>query len=88
MRYRIAFTDPAQREFDQLPRHVQKRAARWIDLLAQDPRREGTKKLVGIGELRRVHASKDYVIVYVIRDKEVLVLIVRVAHRKEVYRGL
>ena len=88
MRYRIAFTARADREIDELPRHIQKRVARWLDLLADDPRREGTKKLAGPSELRRVHASKDYVIVYAVRSREVLVLIVRVAHPREVYRGL
>ena len=88
MRYQIAFTPQAQKEFDGLPRHVQRRLVRWFDLLAEDPRREGTKKLQGQGELRRVHASKDYVIVYLVRNKQVLVLIVRVGHRKDVYRGL
>ena len=88
MPYRVAFTAAAEKDLAELPRHVQKRIARWLDLLADDPRREGTKKLEGQGELRRVHASKDYVIVYAIRKREVLVLIVRVAHRKEVYRRL
>ena len=88
MRYRLAFTDRAQKELADLPTHIQKRIARWFDLLADDPRREGTKKLQGRMELRRVHASKDYVIVYTVRDKEVLVLVVRVAHRREVYRGM
>ena len=86
--YRLAFTPRAERELAELPRHVQRRIARWLDLLAADPRREGTKKLEDHEGLRRVHASKDYVIVYTVRDREVLVLIVRVAHRREVYRGL
>jgi mRNA interferase RelE/StbE len=81
-------TARAEKDLSDLPRHVQQRIARWFDLLADDPRREGTKKLEGHGELRRVHASKDYVIVYLVRRKEVLVLIVRVGHRREVYRGL
>jgi len=88
MQYRIAFTPMADRELADLPREVQRRIARWLDLLAQDPRREGTIKLQGHGELRRVHAGRDYVIVYCVRDAEVLVLIVRVGHRKDVYRGL
>ena len=88
MRYRIAFTTRAEKEFGKLPDHIRKRVARWFCLLADDPRREGTKKLEGPSELRRVHASKDYVIVYAVRDKEVLVLVVRVGHRREVYRGL
>ncbi len=88
MRYTVALTPRAEKELDALPRHVQKRIARWIDLLADDPRREGTAKLEGHGGLRRVHASKDYVIIYTIHAKRVLVLILRIAHRKEAYRGL
>ena len=88
MRYRVAFTAQAERQLDDLPRHVQKRVARWLELLAQDPRRDGTKKLQGHPDLRRVHAARVYVIVYVVRDKDVLVLVVRVAHRKDVYHGL
>jgi len=44
--------------------------------------------LEGHPELRRVHVGKDYVVVYTIRGKEILVLVVRVGHRKGVYRRL
>lgn len=88
MPYRLELTPRAEAELDRLPRHIQRRVARWLDLLADDPRRPGTKRLEARPELRRVHASKDYVIVYVVRHREVLVLVVRVAHRKDVYRGL
>lgn len=88
MHYRMALTPEAEREFEALPRHIQRRVARWLDLLAQDPHREGTRKLAGQEGLCRVHASKDYVILYVVRGREVLVLVVRIAHRREVYRGL
>jgi len=86
--HRIAFTRRSAKELEGLPRQIQKRVARWLGLLSEDPRRQGTRKLEGHPELRRVHASKDYVIVYTIRDRDVLVLVVRVAHRKEAYRGL
>jgi len=76
MAYRIAFTPKAADEFRDLPRTAQRRVLRWLDLVAEDPHRPGTKQLVGRPELRRVHASKDYV------------LVVRVAHRKDVYRRL
>lgn len=88
MAYRVGFTVQAAKELEELPRHIQRRIARLLVLLADDPRREGTKKLEGHAELRRVHASKDYVIVYSVRDKEMLVLIVRVAHRRDAYRRL
>ncbi len=88
MTYRVELTPKARRELTSLPRHVQKRIVRWLDLLAEDPRRTRTKQLEGRAELRRVHAGKDYVIVYTIQQKQVLVLVVRIAHRKEVYRKL
>jgi len=86
--YRIEFAAKAADELRRLPTPVQRRVARWIDLLADDPRRLGTKQLEGRPELRRVHASKDYVIVYTIVQRRLLVLVVRVAHRKGVYRRL
>jgi mRNA interferase RelE/StbE len=86
--YRIELTPRAADEFRDLPRPAQSRILRWLDLLSDDPRRPGTKQLVGRPELRRVHASKDYVIVCATAEKRLLVLVVRVAHRKDVYRGL
>ena len=88
MAHRIELTPKAADEFRALARPAQARVLRWLDLLAEDPRRPGTQPLVGRPDLRRVHASKDYVVVYTIYEKQVLVLVVRVAHRKEVYRGL
>jgi mRNA interferase RelE/StbE len=88
MAYQVNFTSSADKEFVSLPRHVQARLKRRIDLLATDPRGSGSKKLSGYPNLWRVHASKDYVVVYSIWDEEIVVLVVRVAHRREVYRGL
>jgi len=88
MAWRVELTSRAAGELEALPKHVRKRIVRWLDLLADDPRREGTKKLEGRGELRRVHASKDYVIVYTLLKRRILVLVIRIAHRKDAYRGL
>ena len=88
MAYRVEFIPRAAREFQLLPAHVQRRVVRWLELLAEDPRRAGTKQLGGRPEFRRVHAGKDYVIVYAIVQGRLLVLVLRVAHRNEAYRGL
>jgi mRNA interferase RelE/StbE len=86
--YHVEFTSKAADELRHLPKPVQNRVARWIALLADDPRRIGTKQLEGHPGLRRVHASKDYVIVYAVHEGRLLVLVVRLSHRKEAYRGL
>lgn len=88
MAHDVLQTPQAEKQFLALPRHVQRRVARWYDLLGEDPRRAGTKQLEGHPGLRRVHAGKDYVIVYVIEDDKLTVLIVKVAHRRDVYRKL
>jgi mRNA interferase RelE/StbE len=88
MTYRVELTPRAAKELEQLPGAVQKRIARWLDVLAEDPRCSASKKLEGKHNLHRVHAGRDYVIVYAIRDEAILVLVVRVAHRSEAYRRL
>lgn len=86
--YTVKLSATAERQIESLPPHIQKRIARWINLLGEDPYRRPTRQLEGHTELRRAHASKDYVIVYSVFEDEVVVLVVRVAHRREVYRRL
>lgn len=88
MRYSIKLSGKAERQLDDLTQQVRKRIARWLELLAEDPYRRPSCQLEGYPELRRIHASKDYVIVYSVLVDEVVVLVVRVAHRREVYRRL
>jgi mRNA interferase RelE/StbE len=88
MAYTIKLAAKAERQLEALPQHIRQRVGRWIGLLGEDPYRRPSRQLEGYPDLRRVHASKDYVIVYSVLATEVVVLIVRVAHRREVYRNL
>ena len=88
MAYAVKWSGRAERQLSDLPMHVQKRVGRWVDLLAEDPYRRPSCQLTGYPDLRRIHASKDYVVVYSVLDDEVVVLVVSVAHRREVYRRL
>jgi len=56
-----------------------------IEALSDDPSPQGVAKLEGAETLYRLRVG-DYRIVYEIRDKELLVLVVKVGHRKDVYR--
>jgi mRNA interferase RelE/StbE len=51
------------------------------------PRPAGCTKLAGADDAYRIRIG-DYRIVYVIADKVLIVYIIRVGHRKEVYRGM
>jgi len=88
MTYGIELTKRAAKELERLPKPIQKRVARWFDILAINPRCDASKQLAGKDSLRRVHAGRDYVIVYTILEESVLVLVVRVANRREAYRNL
>jgi mRNA interferase RelE/StbE len=56
-----------------------------MDKLAQDPRPPGAKKLHGEPGLFRVRAG-DYRVIYTVRDKVLLVLVLAIGHRRDVYR--
>jgi mRNA interferase RelE/StbE len=85
MRYQIDFVPAARRQFQKLSRDLQERLARTIDGLADNPRPHGAIKLEGAEDAYRIRVG-DYRIIYEIRDTVLTVLIVRVGHRREVYR--
>ena len=87
MAYRIDFKSSAKRELAALPIGVRRRLDAAILALADNPRPHGVKKLSGGEGLYRVRAG-DYRVVYAIHDQVLVILVVRIAHRRDVYRGL
>jgi mRNA interferase RelE/StbE len=85
MAYSITFGLAAKRQFDKLPRPAQQRLGEAIARLASDPRPTGVVKLSGEDGLYRVRGG-DYRAVYQIQDERLLILVVKVGHRREVYR--
>lgn len=82
--YAIRYSREAGRSLKKLNPTLAKRLVTKIEALATNPRPTGSKKLVQRGDWRlRVG---DYRVLYEIKDTEVTVLVVRVAHRREVYR--
>jgi mRNA interferase RelE/StbE len=85
VRYRIEFKPSAAKALTALPAEMRRRLAAKIDALAHQPRPRGVKKLVGEENLYRIVVG-DYRIVYQIRDEVLLILVVRVGHRRDIYR--
>ena len=84
--YEIRITDAAAKELDALPRRKDRQAVVSRILgLAEDPRPPGYVKLSGHEELYRVRQG-PYRIVYTIEDDRLVVIVIRVADRKEAYR--
>ncbi|OGG45836.1 MAG: addiction module toxin RelE [Candidatus Handelsmanbacteria bacterium RIFCSPLOWO2_12_FULL_64_10] len=85
MIYRLKILPSAQRELAALPTKIQRQVDKRIRALATNPRPHGSIKLSGEKDLYRIQ-SGDYRIIYEIRDDVLLVTVVRVRHRKDVYR--
>jgi mRNA interferase RelE/StbE len=75
----------AEKELAALSSTLQTRIIKVIDGLAVDPRPNGCKKLSGSKNAYRVRVG-EYRIVYEVYDGVLVVIVVRVAHRREVYR--
>jgi mRNA interferase RelE/StbE len=83
-RYDVELSNSAARAFRKLDRVTQRRLARAIDSLALNPR-EGATKLSASDDIYRVR-SGDYRILFTIQDTQLLVLVIAIGHRREVYR--
>jgi len=85
MQYRIEFARKARKFLTKLPENIQKQVAAKIDSLESNPRPHGCIRLQGKKELYRVR-NGDYRIIYTIEDNQLLVLVVQIGHRRDVYR--
>jgi len=83
--YEVKFTPSADRTLNRLDLQDQRRIILRVEELAVNPRPPGVKKLAGPGDLWRIRVG-DYRVIYQINDDILLVLIVTVGHRGDVYR--
>ena len=63
---------------------VLRRLEEAITGLGDEPRPQGARRLQGVEDLYRIRVG-DYRVIYQIRDKAVVVLVVKIGHRREVY---
>ena len=84
-RYSAAIARRAIRSIAKLPRKEQQRIRAAIELLADQPRPPGCVALSGEDSAYRVRVG-DYRIVYEVIDTRLVIQVVRVGHRRDVYR--
>lgn len=85
MRYVLEFTTSASCEFRDLDKRIQRRVTEKITALCDDPFPPGNKKLKAQSDHFRIRVG-DYRVIYRIDGKRVVIVIVRIGHRREVYR--
>ena len=82
--YKILFKKSVWKDFESIPKKDLKKILERIESLGEDPRPPGCQKLSG-QERYRLRQGR-YRIVYSIQDMERSVWVVKVGHRKDIYR--
>ena len=83
--YKIRWNKSAVKELRKLDKSIITKIVRAVDFLANDPFPRGTKKLISSKNIYRLRVS-DYRIVYSIFQNQLIINIIKVAHRKDAYK--
>lgn len=82
--YKLVITRDAEKELRSLPKDDLRRVDERITALPTHPRPPGVQKLTGLGHYRL--RQGNWRIIFEIDDKAKLVTIIKIGHRREVYR--
>ncbi len=85
MTWTVRFTPEAERQADALDPPIRRRIAERLAHLARDPRVAASVKALAGGTLYRLRVG-DWRVIYSLQDDVLLVLVLRVGHRRDVYR--
>jgi mRNA interferase RelE/StbE len=85
--FKLVLKSSAERELRKLPKSEIPRLSNIIQGLADDPFPYQSLKLSGSANAYRIRVG-DYRIVYTVENKVLLVTVIRIAHRRDVYRSL
>jgi mRNA interferase RelE/StbE len=86
MPYSIELSREARKQLAALSdEELQQQISTAIDELSSEPRPNGVTKLKGMTDVYRIRV-RDYRVIYQVQDKKLLILVLRVKHRREVYR--
>jgi len=83
--YKIEWKNSAKKELKKLDRNVIPKIITAVESLASEPHPAGHKKLQGSEHTYRIRTG-DYRIVYSIEDQILLIEIIKVGHRKDIYK--
>ncbi len=87
MNYRIEVKRSAAKALGKIPKADQKRIADHIDSLAEALPNPDTTKMKGNNPFHRIRVG-DYRIIYEIQEDVLLILVVKIGHRKDIYHNL
>lgn len=85
MTYSVFIAPAAERQLKKLPNKVKAQIVPILKALTDDPRPSGSAKLKGAEDLWKIRKG-TYRVIYQIQDKQLTILVVNIAHRKDVYK--
>lgn len=85
MTFTVTISPAARRQIKKLERKTQERIIQRLRELTANPRPPDIKKMSGERDLYRARTG-DYRIIYQIQDDELVILVLKAGHRREVYR--
>jgi mRNA interferase RelE/StbE len=84
--YKIFLCQSVLKDMEKIPKRELQRILKRIEKLAYDPRPRGCEKISGQDRFRIRQGS--YRIVYSIQDDELTIWIIKIGHRRDIYRKL
>ena len=87
MRYSIEFRPAVLKSIKRFPKRELRRIKKKIDSLAEDLPDPATTKMKGNNTFHKIR-SGDYRIVYEIHEHRLVILVVKIGHRKDIYKRL
>ena len=85
--YRIEVSATAEKQIRKLPRDDQVRVLRAIHSLATEPAPPGSRRVRGYDNVFRIRVS-TYRVLYRVQGRRLLIIILKIGHRREIYRSL
>ncbi len=83
--FRIDYKKAARKELKKLDQSARERIGAAIDALGSEPHPPGSRKMVGSEALFRIRVG-DYRVIYEVQNKLLTIFVIRIGHRKDIYR--
>lgn len=83
--YTLLYKKSVEKDLRKLPATIRKTIVKKIQLLVNDAQPNGSVKIRGASNLYRIRHT-DYRIIYNVNATELIIFVIKVGHRKEVYR--
>lgn len=83
--YKVELSASAEKALFKIPKKMIEKVTHALEMLAHNPRPHGSKKLTGFADVYRIRIGY-YRIIYEIHDNIILVKVLKIGHRKEIYR--